>query len=100
LFFLIILSHGSEDGIIYTDTVGRDQCYESFTGEVVLKALKTNKHLNTSLKVVLFGVSYKMVKPIFCNLSFSQSCRGGLGEKKSLPGLVSSFHCGSKENFN
>lgn len=57
MFFLIILSHGDEDGIIYTDTLGRDKHYESFTGEVVQEALKTNKHLHTSLKVVLFGVS-------------------------------------------
>lgn len=56
LFFLIVLSHGGEDGIIYTDTLGKDQSYETFTNEEVLEPLKTNDLLTNSLKVVMFGV--------------------------------------------
>jgi hypothetical protein len=57
ILFVFILSHGGEDGIIETDTMGQDQCYETFTNEDVLEALKTNERLTNSLKVVMFGVS-------------------------------------------
>jgi hypothetical protein len=57
ILFVFILSHGGEDGIIETDTMGQDQCNETFANEDVLEALKINKKLTNSLKVVMFGVS-------------------------------------------
>jgi hypothetical protein len=59
LFILFILSHGDADGKIMTDTKtpGKEN-YESFTTEAVVRALKSNKLLENTLKLVFFGVSF------------------------------------------
>lgn len=58
MFFLFILSHGSEQGIIWTDTKIGD-VFDRFTNDDVLMALKENIFLKNTFKLIFFGV-YKI----------------------------------------
>ncbi|XP_059489715.1 uncharacterized protein LOC132204878 [Neocloeon triangulifer] len=63
VLLLFILSHGDENGLIYTDHKV-DTAYETFTTKEVIDKLKSHKDLEKCLKIIVFGC-----------------CRGQLQEK-------------------
>ncbi|XP_065337937.1 uncharacterized protein LOC135938275 isoform X1 [Cloeon dipterum] len=55
VFVIFILSHGSRDGLIYTDHKTEGTDYDNFTTTEVIEAVKKNSGLENSLKLIFFA---------------------------------------------
>jgi hypothetical protein len=60
VFVLFVLSHGQPEGIIQTHFIDPAGGYETFTTESVFEALKANTFLESAVKVLFLGVSFKL----------------------------------------
>ncbi|XP_059488485.1 uncharacterized protein LOC132204174 isoform X2 [Neocloeon triangulifer] len=66
VLLLFILSHGDENGLIYTDHKV-DTKYETFTTKEVIDMLKSHKDLEKCLKIIVFGVKHKEFPSTYSN---------------------------------